>query len=187
MNNIQELLGTISIEIADLVAERNAARTISGKITAENHALRDRLAKTDGVLMELCQLLGLDPTGDPVAEIRARIADAPRLHRRAIDGHWEDPQPAAKAPPPKPIDVAREVWPGAWFKDGDSLMLSLADTSSPIHAKIEVVFRATYWCVHLGNRDVWTLLARCSDLTDALTIARGEMRQTVADLAKGVG
>lgn len=71
-NNIQELLGTPSIEIADLVAERNAARTISGKITAENHALRDRLAKTDGVLMELCQLLQLDPTGDPVAQLRAR-------------------------------------------------------------------------------------------------------------------
>lgn len=78
MNNphtIQELLGTLSIKIADLVAERDAARTVSGKITAENNALRDRLAKTDGVLMELCQLLGLDPTGDPVAEMRARMAD----------------------------------------------------------------------------------------------------------------
>lgn len=44
------------------------------KTAAENTSLRDRLAKTDATLMELCQLLGLDPTGDVVVEMKARLA-----------------------------------------------------------------------------------------------------------------
>ena len=83
-----------------------------------------------------------------------------------------------------------EVWPGAWTvdpQDDGALSLVLADPISLISAEIEAVFRAPYWRVRLNNRNLWTLLAQCSDLTEALTIARDRMRQTVADLAKGVG
>jgi hypothetical protein len=58
----------------------------------ENNTLRDCLAKTDGTLMEICQLLDLDPTGDVVVELKARKT------------------PAAPKPPPEP-------W-GAWMSIG---------------------------------------------------------------------
>ena len=175
MNNIQELLGTLSIEIADLVAERNAGRIARGEIMADNVSLRDQLAKTDATLMALCQALNLDPTGDPVAEVKARKTAQPDIK-------------VAAPLPPKPIDVAQAVWPGAWSEDGDMLTLVLAEPGSLIIASIAAHFdSARGWYVQLNNRGVWSLLAKSADLAEALTLARDEMRQTVADLAKGVG
>ena len=71
-HNTKALLDLVAAEIADMEKERDAGRISRGEIITENHALRDRLTKTDATLMELCQLLQLDPTGDPVAQLRAR-------------------------------------------------------------------------------------------------------------------
>lgn len=152
-HNIQELLGALGSEIA---------------------ALRSRVRVLEAMLrthMALSELLGLDPTGDPVDELRVKMA------QRVAEG----------LAPPIPLKIAMEVWPGAWTEDDDTLTLVLADPSSLISAEIEAVHSATWWRVRINNRSVWSLLAKDRDLAEALIIARGKTRKMLEDLTKGVG
>ena len=73
-HNLDSLLSALTDRINEMRMEQRAGRSARGEIIAENHALRDQLGRTDAALMALCQILGLDPTGDVVAELRARQA-----------------------------------------------------------------------------------------------------------------
>lgn len=71
-HDLTALMGALTDRIREMHQEQCVGRSARGEIIAENHALRDQLGRTDATLMALCQLLGLDPTGDVVAQVEAR-------------------------------------------------------------------------------------------------------------------